>query len=228
MLAEQSILNYLERTAGADPVPGGGSAAALCGALAAALVEMTARLTLDRKGFEPVRAEMEAIAERAARLRSRLAEEIERDADAYRGVLAALRLPKGTPEEHAARRHALQQATLHAAEVPLGVAQAAVELLELGGAVIARGNPNAASDGAAGVFAARAAARAAAGNVRINARALEQASLRDELLAAAARIEARADAGEAEALASWTAGIGGPSGVRASDGKGGWKPPTPT
>lgn len=205
MLAEQSILNYLERTASADPVPGGGSAAALCGALAAALIEMTARLTLDRKGFEAVRAEMEAIAEKAARLRSRLAEEIERDADAYRRVLAALRLPKGTPEERAARSDAIQQATRQAAEVPLGVAQAALELLELGAAVIARGNPNASSDGAAGVFAARAAARAAAGNVRINARALEQASLQDELLAAAARIEARADAGEAEALASWTA-----------------------
>ncbi len=203
MLAEQSILKYLERTASAEPVPGGGSAAALCGALAAALIEMTARLTLDRKGFEAVRTEMAAIAETAARLRGRLAEAIERDADSYRGVLAALRLPKGTPEERASRARAIQQATRHAAEVPLGVAQAALELLELGGAVIARGNPNAASDGAAGVLAARAAARAAAGNVRINARALEEDTLRNELLAAAARIEARADAGEAAALASW-------------------------
>ena len=201
MLTEESILNYLERTASAEPVPGGGSAAALNGALAAALIEMTARLTLDRKGFEAVRPEMERIAAAASGLRRRLAADIDRDADAYRGVMAAFRLAKGTAEERAARERAIQDALRQAAEVPLRVAAAALELLELGAAVIARGNPIAASDGASGVFAARAAARAAAQNVRINASSLRDAPLRAELLAAAERIETQADAREAAALA---------------------------
>ncbi len=201
MLTEESILSYLERTASAEPVPGGGSAAALNGALAAALVEMTARLTLGRKGFEAVRPEMERIAAAASGLRRRLAADIDRDADAYRGVMAAFRLPKGTAEEQAARERAIQDALRQAAEVPLRVAAAALELLELGAAVIARGTPIAASDGASGVFAARAAARAAAQNVRINASSLRDAPLRAELLAAAERIETQADAREAAALA---------------------------
>ncbi len=201
MLTEESILNYLERTASAEPVPGGGSAAALNGALAAALIEMTARLTLERKGFEAVRAEMERIAAAASGLRRRLAADIDRDAEAYRGVMAAFRLPKGTAEERAARERAVQEAVRRAAEVPLGVAEAALELLELGAAVVARGNPNAASDGATGVLAARAAARAAAQNVRINASSLREAPLGFELLSAAERIETEADAREAAALA---------------------------
>lgn len=201
MLTEESILSYLERTASAEPLPGGGSAAALNGALSAALIEMTARLTLGRKGFEAVQPEMERIAAAASGLRRRLAADIDRDADAYRGVMAAFRLPKGTAEERASREQAIQDALRQAAEVPLGVASAALELLELGAAVIAHGTPIAASDGASGVFAARAAARAAAQNVRINASSLRDAPLRTELLAAAERIETQADTREAAALA---------------------------
>jgi formiminotetrahydrofolate cyclodeaminase len=202
VLKNLTIVDYLSKTASGDPVPGGGSSAALNAALAAALVEMVAHLTVGRKGFEAVDAEMRALAETAAGLRSKLAADIDRDSDSYTQVLRAFRMPKATEAETADRSRAVQEAFKQAALVPLGVARDAVAIMDLGRTVIAKGNPNAASDGAAGVLAARMAARAAVYNVRINLGAIKDEAFSSELRQECDRLEAEAEAREREALAA--------------------------
>jgi formiminotetrahydrofolate cyclodeaminase len=115
-------------------------------------------------------------------------------------VLKAFQRPKATEAEKAARTEAVQEAFKQAALVPLGVARAAVSLMDLGRIVIAKGNPNAASDGAAGVLAARMAARTAVYNVRINLRSIKDETFNAELRREADRLEAEADRLEGEAL----------------------------
>jgi formiminotetrahydrofolate cyclodeaminase len=201
MLKDLSITDYLAKTASGDPVPGGGSSAALNGALAAALTEMVANLTIGRKGFEAVDAEMRAVAAKAAGLRSSLTADVDRDSDSYAQVLKAFQLPKATESEKAARAQAIQEAFTQAALGRLGVARASVALMDLGRSVIAKGNPNAASDGAAGILAARMAARAAVYNVRINLGAIKDEAFSSELRQEADRLEVEAEAKEREALA---------------------------
>jgi formiminotetrahydrofolate cyclodeaminase len=201
VLIDLKIVDYLAKTASGDPVPGGGSSAALNAALGAALIEMVANLTIGRKGFEAVDAEMRAVAEKAAAFRAKLCADVDRDSDAYAQVLKAFQMPKATEAEKADRGRAVQEAFKQAARVPLGVARDAVAIMGLGRAVIAKGNPNAASDGAAGVLAARMAARAAVYNVRINLGAIKDEAFDFELRQEAGRLEAEAEAKEREALA---------------------------
>ncbi len=190
MLANQTIQTFLEKTASGDPVPGGGSAAALNAALAAALVEMVARLTIGKKGFDAVRHRMQEIADTCKTLRDALLFDIDRDSDAYTQVLEAYRMPKGTDEERNARKAAIQSAFRTAASVPRDVAEKAIRIMALAGEVIADGNPNAASDGAAGMLAARMAALTALYNVRINLPAIEDERWCSEMRNSATRMEA--------------------------------------
>jgi formiminotetrahydrofolate cyclodeaminase len=201
VLKDLSIVDYLARTASGEPVPGGGSSAALNAALAAALIEMVANLTIGRKGFEAVDAEMRAVVEAAAALRAKLAADIDRDSDSYAQVLKAFQMPKATEAQKADRSRAVQEAFKQAARVPLGVARDAVAIMDLGRAVISKGNPNAASDGAAGVLAARMAACTAVYNVRINLGAIKDEPFTSELHREADRLEVEAEAKERETLA---------------------------
>lgn len=201
MLATTSVTDYLAKTASGEPLPGGGSSAALSAALGAALMEMVANLTIGRKGFEAVDAEMRSVGQRAAALRAKLTLDIDRDSDAYTRVLAAFKLAKETKVQKANRTQAIQDAFKQAALVPLGVARDALLVMELGRAAIAKGNPNAASDGAAGVLAARMAVRTAVYNVRINLNSIRDEAFSAELRREAARLEAEAEAKEKEILA---------------------------
>jgi len=200
VLKDLSLVDYLAKTASGDPVPGGGSSAALNAALAAALIEMVAQLTIGRKNFESVDAELQAVAEKASTLRHTLIADIDHDSDSYAQVLKAFQMPKGTEVEKTGRTRAVQDAFKQAALVPLGVARAAVSLMDLGRTVIFKGNPNAASDGAAGVLAARMAARAAVYNVRINLGSIKDEAFTTELRREADRLEAEAEAKEKEIL----------------------------
>lgn len=164
---------FLEATAAGTATPGGGAVAALAGALAAALATMVARLTIGKKKYVEVEAEMKDIAARADAIRAQLTAAIDADSAAFEEVMAAFKLPKDTPEQQAARGQAIQIATQHAADVPLGVARAAVDVLEMAHAVAVRGNVNAASDAATAAHMARAAVESAGMNVRINAAALD-------------------------------------------------------
>jgi formiminotetrahydrofolate cyclodeaminase len=154
------------------PVPGGGSAAALAGAMGAALVVMTARLTLGRPRYAAAAQEMREVVARALACREGLLELAEDDAQAYRAVVQARRMPKDSDREKEERARAEQQALMQAAKVPLKVAEACVEVLNLAVSAVSRGNRNAASDAAVGALLAHAGLRGAVVNVCVNLRGL--------------------------------------------------------
>jgi formiminotetrahydrofolate cyclodeaminase len=143
---------------------------------------------------------MRGVAEKASALRQKLLQDIDCDSDAYAQVLKAYQMPKATAAEKADRSRAVQEAFKQAALVPVGVARDAVAVMDLGRAVLSHGNPNAASDGAAGVLAARMAARAAVYNVRINLGSIRDETFTSELQREADLLEAAAEAKEKEIL----------------------------
>lgn len=198
MLADMTVSALLEKTAAGTPVPGGGSLSAMAAAVGAALAQMVAGLTAGRKAFAAVTPEMNELAEKARRLRTDLLADMDRDAAAYTAVMEAFRLPRETAEEKNRRTDAIQRATREAARVPLAVAGKALDVMKLAGTAVAKGNPNAMSDGAVGAMLARAALQGALFNVKINLR-----DIRDE--AFTARLTAEAEALEARARALETA-----------------------
>lgn len=165
---EATLRAYLDRLASAEPEPGGGSAAALVGALGAALVTMVANLTLGKKKYADVQDRIAELKAGSERLRQRLEELVTLDARAYAEVAAAMKLPAGDAEEKEGRKKVLQAALKGAAEVPLQVAQAAVEVARLSRPAAELGNPHAASDAGVAAILADAAAQSAALNVKIN------------------------------------------------------------
>jgi formiminotetrahydrofolate cyclodeaminase len=163
-----TIGDYLDRLAGESPEPGGGSVAALVGALAAALVTMVTSLTLGKEKYAAVQDDMTDIRERAEKLRARLQELVTLDAVAYAEVAAAMKLPKDDDEQKAERATRLQAALKGAVEVPLEIAEAAAEVARLTLPAAEKGNTHAISDAAVAVVLADAAAHSAALNVKIN------------------------------------------------------------
>jgi formiminotetrahydrofolate cyclodeaminase len=163
-----TIQAYLDKLASAAPEPGGGSAAALVGALGAALLTMVAQLTLGREKYVSVQDEMNDINTRAEALRARLTEMVTLDAEAYRAVSQAMQLPKNTDAEKSARDEALQSALKGAAMVPLQAAEAAREGARLSLPTAEKGNPSAVGDAGVAVILAEAAAQSAALNVKAN------------------------------------------------------------
>ena len=181
MLKDLTISEFLEQTASSEPLPGGGCTAALNAALAASLTEMVANLTIGRKEFQTVEKDMQKIAQAAAELRAKLQDDIDNDAQAYQAVLAAFKLPKTTDKDKKLRSDAIQQAFKTAAAVPLSVARDTIKILDLAARAIKSGNPNAVTDGAVAVLAARTAALAAAYNVKINLSAIRDTAFVAEL-----------------------------------------------
>jgi formiminotetrahydrofolate cyclodeaminase len=201
LLKDLTISEFLEKTASAEPLPGGGCTAALNAALAAGLTEMVANLTIGRKQFQAVEEDMREIAKTAADLREKLQNDIDNDARAYQAVLAAFKLPKITDEDKKQRSNAIQQAFKTAATVPLGVARDAKKILDLAARAIKSGNPNAVTDGAVAVLAARTAALAAAYNVKINLSAIKDTQFVAELTREIEDLEQQVIAKEKEILA---------------------------
>ncbi|MBI3159576.1 MAG: glutamate formimidoyltransferase [Chloroflexi bacterium] len=193
---------FLDDLAAGTAAPGGGSAAAYAGAMAAALAAMVARLTVNKKAYKDVEPRMFALAEEADALRRDLTAGVAEDAAAFGEVMAAFKLPKGTEEEQATRGTAIEKATLHAAEVPLGAARKAVRAMALAVEAAELGNTNAISDAASGAALARASLTAAGLNVRINAKGLQDQAKAGELRAALADLAAEAAALEARLAAA--------------------------
>lgn len=192
-LQARTLEEWLDTLASDAPTPGGGAAAAIAAATGAALIAMTARLSLGRGADDDLDARMRALVEAADDAREIFLAAADRDGAAFDAVMAAFRLPKVTDEEKAARVAAIQEALGGAAAVPLDVARRAVALMAPAVEVVASGNPNAASDACSGGAMLFASALAALANVRINA-----ASLKDPDLVAALRGEAgdlRSEAG---------------------------------
>ena len=169
----ESVSGFLANVASSNPVPGGGSVAAHAGALAAALAQMVAGLTVGKKKYVAVDVEMKDVAQSAAALGNELSALVKRDADAYASVAEAYKLPKEPADAAAKRSEAVTKALLGAAEVPIETATAAVEVAKLALAVAERGNTNAVTDAGVAALLAYAAAKGAAYNVRVNVMALE-------------------------------------------------------
>ncbi|MEL7647418.1 MAG: cyclodeaminase/cyclohydrolase family protein [Sedimentibacter sp.] len=167
-MKNMTIDEFAAMVASNSPVPGGGSIAALSGALSAALAQMVANLTIGKKKYADSEAEMREVSEKAEALRHTLLEDIERDSQAYNRVMEAYRMAKDTDEEKLLRNNAIEQSARKAAEVPFQVACIAYEIMPLAEAAVARGNANAVTDGLVAAMMARTAVLSALFNVRIN------------------------------------------------------------
>lgn len=201
MLVTMTIQQFLSELAKGTATPGGGSAAGLAGAQGAALLSMVCNLTIGRKKYAEVEAEMEAALDKAERLRLRLVELMDEDTRAFDGVMAAYRLPKDTPEQKAARSAAIQAGLKEATRTPMETLDACVAVLELAPQVVSKGNPNVISDGGAGILAAHAGVMTAALNVRINLNAIKDEAFVAEQSAKMADLIARGDAAKEKAWA---------------------------
>jgi len=172
-LIELEVNAFLRKLAGSDATPGGGSAAALAGALSGALVKMVGGLTVGRKGFEEVSETLEIMSEQGHQIAEKLAEAVDRDAAAYNEVMAAFALPKATDEEKAVRSQAIQAAMKLAAEVPFEVAEECLAAAELAAIAMEKGNPNASSDAAVAMLLALTGLEGASLNVATNLDAIK-------------------------------------------------------
>jgi formiminotetrahydrofolate cyclodeaminase len=159
---------FLAGLASDSPTPGGGSVAALAGALGAALNSMVANLTIGKKKYVDVEADMKDALEKAEALRLELTQLIDEDANAFDKVMTAMKLPKETDEEKAARKAAMQASLIDAATVPLAVMEKCVDVIRLSKVVAEKGNKNAVSDAGVAALMGRAGAHAARLNVLIN------------------------------------------------------------
>ena len=189
MLVDLTIKGFLAETASNAPVPGGGSISALNGAIATALTEMVANLTIGKKKYADVEGQMKTIATEAALIRERLI----RDIEAYDRVFAAFKLPKETEEQIAERARAIEDATKEAAIVPMQVAEEIASVMETVIYVAHKGNRNAVTDACVAMMTARTCVLGALLNVRINL-----ASIKDE--AFVKQMKVKADHLESEAI----------------------------
>ncbi|MBO9542405.1 cyclodeaminase/cyclohydrolase family protein [bacterium] len=192
-LVELPVNDFLRRLAGSDPTPGGGSASALAGAVAASLVTMVGGLTTGRAGFEEVAETIEIMVEQGHQIATVLTAAVDRDAAAYDQVTAAFKLPKATDEEKAARSAAIQAAMTHAADVPFEVAEECLAAAELAMIALEKGNPNATSDASVALLQALTGLEGAVLNVAINLDSIKDATYVTEKKAELKRLMTRAD-----------------------------------
>jgi glutamate formiminotransferase/formiminotetrahydrofolate cyclodeaminase len=184
-LAAMTLTAFADELSSDSPAPGGGSVAALAGALAAGLATMVANLSHPKKGFEARREALERIAVAGQVIKDRLLAAVDADTAAFDRYLAALRLPKATEEESAQRKAAMDEATIGTIEVPMVTLEAAPEILDLCLEVAAIGLQASLSDAGTGAEMARAAACGAFQNVCINLPGLTDERARTALLARA-------------------------------------------
>ena len=196
-LQRMDLREFANELSSDSPAPGGGSVASLAGALAAALAAMVSNLTAGKKGYEEQRDRMLRVGVEGQRLKDEFLYDIDRDTEAFNEVMAAIKLPKKTDAEKAARNAAMEAANKGATLVPLGVLRRAVPALELALEMARHGNRNSISDAGVGGLMGLSAAEGAYYNVMINLKGIEDGAFRD-----ATSREARALLKQAEELAA--------------------------
>lgn len=196
--ADQTIGSFLDALAAKQSTPGGGGAAALTGAQAAALISMVINFTLGNKKYADVEAEMQGYLTQSESLRQTLTTLADRDVEAFNAVSACYGMPKSTDEEKAVRTTAMQRALKGAAEVPFEIAQACLGVIKLAGPVGEKGNANVVADAASALYLANAGLQGAFVNVNINLKYIkdsayvtEWSAKRDALLREANDLYAR-------------------------------------
>jgi formiminotetrahydrofolate cyclodeaminase len=168
ILTDMKLKTFLDELASNSPAPGGGSVAALSGALGAALSSMVCNLTIGKENYETVQTDMKNVLKRSEQLRKELTMLIDKDTEAFNEVMKALKMPKDTDEQKEKRRQALQKGYKNAAQVPLETARICEKILEVAAIAAEKGNKNSLSDAAVSALMAHAGVEAAALNVKIN------------------------------------------------------------
>lgn len=200
-LVRRTVIDFTDEVSRDSPAPGGGSVAALAGAIGAALASMVANLTFGKEGTEAKDADLARIAAEAQRIKARLLLAVDADSDAFTGFMNALRMPQNTAEEKAIRARKMQEGLKEAVAVPWATAESSFAAMRLSREVATIGNPNSLSDGAVGVQIAYAGVRGGLWNVLINLKDITDPDYVAEKRAAASKLlaEARALAEEAGA-----------------------------
>ena len=193
IFANQQIESFVKDLNSAKPMPGGGSAAAVCGAMAAALAGMSAHMTAGKKKYAAVEDKMQEVITVAGVLQTEMLDMAQEDADMYSLVLQAYKLPNTTPEETERRKQAIEEACRTAVIASLKVTGACVRIMKLAYTTVTEGNPMMVTDGSASALLAHACQQVAAYNVRINLR-----GVKDKVAAAEAErlLDSHLDAGE--------------------------------
>ncbi len=184
-LASMTLRDFVDDLGSESPAPGGGSVSALAASMAAALAAMVAVLSHTKKGFEAKQEALDRIAVRGQQLKDQMLKAVDADTAAFDALLDAMRMPKETPEQQAVRDAAIADATVGAAEIPLGVLEACPEIIDLCREIGGIGMQASLSDAGVGAQAARAAAAGAYMNVCINLAGLSDTSRKSSLLARA-------------------------------------------
>lgn len=199
-LVDLSVEAFTDLTASEAPAPGGGSIAALSGALGAALATMVANLSSHKRGWDDRWSEFSEHAEKGKKHWMRLLQLVDEDTNAFNAIMAAFGLPKASDAEKAARKAAIQDATRQAIETPLAVMEESLASMEVIGAMARTGMEASISDAGVAALCARTAVLGAHLNVRINAKSLDDKAAAEGYLKRAAEIEAKAVAAEGEIL----------------------------
>ncbi|HMN06277.1 MAG TPA: glutamate formimidoyltransferase [Flavobacteriales bacterium] len=201
-LVDLTLTRFTEETARETPAPGGGSVAAIVGSMGAALGQMVANLSANKRGWDDRWEEFSAWAEKAERYRTQLLRLVDEDTRAYAGIMQALQMPKHTDEEKAARHAALHEATKGAILVPLETLRVCVASMEVAQAMAQIGMPSSVSDAGVGVMCARTGALAAYLNVRTNFKGFEDAAFQKKVMEEAEALKAQAERIEVEVMAA--------------------------
>jgi glutamate formiminotransferase/formiminotetrahydrofolate cyclodeaminase len=168
VIKDKKIKTFLDTLASKSPTPGGGSAAALVGAMSAALLSMVGNLTIGKEKYLDVENDIKRLLEKSEKLRADFEELIEKDIEAFNQFMAVMKLPKETKEQKENRSREMQNALKDAANVPLEIARKSLEVLNICQEVAAKGNKNVISDAGVGAIVAEAAFESAILNVKIN------------------------------------------------------------
>lgn len=201
-LKDLSAEEFAARTASSAPVPGGGSVAALTGALAAALSEMVANLTIGKEKYADAEEEMKALLEQGSKIRQDLLEGIRKDSTSFQSYMEALKLPKETEAEKKVRREAMQQGLKEASEAPLAIAELTAQIFPLAEKAVLRGNAAAVSDGLVSAMLARTALLSALLNVKINLKSIQDEAYAARMAARVRELEELAVCSEKNILAA--------------------------
>ena len=181
MLIDKKVSNFLDELASNSPTPGGGSVAALAGALGAALISMVGNLTVGKKKYEDVEEDIKKIISSSEKLRYELSQLIEEDVKVFNNFMATYKMPKETEDEKKVRTEKMQQSLIEAAKVPLKVAYKCLDILSLSQEVAEKGNVNVISDAGVAALMAEAALESAILNVKINLKMIKDERITEEL-----------------------------------------------
>lgn len=192
-LLSRSVVEFTDEVSRKTPIPGGGSVAALAGALGAALALMVIDLTLDEAGGDAQDERLAAVAARAQQLKEALLAGVDEDTQAFATYLEARRLPKSTPEEKALRVERIQEGLRQAAHVPLRTAEQSLEVMRLAHEALVHGKPSAMTDAAVGGQMAFAGVQGGVWNTRINLVDIKDASFRREMESKCEELKVSAD-----------------------------------